>query len=42
MALRLHVLPDQIFSMTETDFMHLLAACKLESDEQEQKWRKLK
>lgn len=42
MALRLHVLPDQIFSMTEADFTHLLAACKLEADEQERKWRKLK
>jgi hypothetical protein len=40
LALRLHVLPEQIFSMPEYDFVHLLAACKLEADEQERAWRK--
>jgi len=28
--------------MTESDFYHLLAACKLEAEEQEKSWRKHK
>jgi hypothetical protein len=42
LALRLHVLPEQIFEMTETDFSYLIATCKLEAQEQEDKWRKHK
>ena len=42
LSLRLSVLPEQIFSMTEADFYHLLAACKIEADDQERSWRKHK
>lgn len=42
LSLRMHVLPDQIFEMTEYDFHHLLAAAKLECDDQERAWRQRK
>jgi hypothetical protein len=42
LALRLHVLPEQVFEMTEFDFHHLLAAAKLEADDQERAWRRQK
>lgn len=42
LALRLHVLPDQVFEMTETDFVYLLAAAKLDAEDQERRWRQQK
>lgn len=42
MALRLGVLPEQVFEMTEFDFAHLMATCKLEADDQERAWRRQK
>jgi len=36
------VLPDDIFNMTERDFSHLLAAAKMERDEQEAAWQSQK
>ena len=39
MALRLHILPQQVFDMPESDFAYLMATLKMESDEQERKWR---
>jgi hypothetical protein len=36
------VLPDEIFNMTERDFAHLLAAAKMEHEEQEASWQRQK
>jgi hypothetical protein len=39
MALRLGVLPQAIFEMPESDFVHLIATLKLEHEETERQWR---
>ncbi len=42
MALRLGVLPEQVFEMTEFDFALLMSACKLDADDHERSWRRQK
>lgn len=39
LALRLHVLPQQIMDLTEAEFTGLLATIKMDNDEQERQWR---